>query len=66
MKKFLESDKAKKYNIDRQLIDLVLNAPSLNQEKVKKIKKMIQEGTYQIRINELIGLFLQKKLQFSF
>ena len=66
MKKFLESDKAKKYNINRQLIDLVLNAPSLNQEKVIKIKKMIQEGTYHIRVNELIGRFLQQGIQFSF
>ncbi|MCK5682622.1 flagellar biosynthesis anti-sigma factor FlgM [bacterium] len=62
MKKFLESKKAQKYNIDSQLIELVKNAPSIYAEKIEILKEMIVDGTYLISIDHLISSLLKKTI----
>lgn len=62
MKNFLESKKAKKYNIDQRLIELVKNAPSLCADKIDRLKEMIKDGTYLISIDQLISSLLNDSI----
>ena len=66
MKKFLKSQKAKKYGITEELLKKVLQAPSLQARKIEKIKQQIATGEYQIHIQNLIELLLTKNLKFCF
>jgi len=55
----------KKYNIDKKILNLVLSAPELNQEKVLFLKKAIQNGTYIICIDRIVEAILKAFLKYN-